>query len=454
MSVLDRLTPLLQQSLDRHGLPGASLAVFADNRLYEVAAGVVNTLTGAPSTPDSLFMYGSATKTVTATMALRLIDEGRLSLDDLVSARVPEFQPVDKALADIRIRDLLTHSSGLVGSIFVDTGCNADAIAKQIPLINAQPRYHAPGALLAYCNSGYVLLGRAIELATELSWEQAVQAVAAPLNATIVTRPEQALRFNTAIGHVIDPTTRRWVPIPAPFAMAGHAPAGSTMAGRARDLVLLARGYLDGSLLRADTVNGAWRVHAPALAPGELLGWGLGWSVYDLDGRRIIGHDGSTAGTKAYLRVAPEQRVIVALLVNAQAGLPVYEDVVGEIFRELIGAWEKTADAMPTAPLSDIKDCVGAYSEGGVRMEISIDDGQAKVTLRPNASNPIHRTALMTYPVHPCGPNAFYTTGAAAVLYPPAGDLGVKLARVSRLVSTEDGEFLCSGPIICRRLTD
>ncbi len=456
MGVLDQLQSVLNQSLERTGLPGAAVAVSADGVLYEAASGVVNTRTAVPCTPDSLFMFGSVTKTVTSTMVLRLIQQGALSLDRLARECIPEFKIADQRYADgVDVRQLLTHTSGLVGSVFTDTGRNPDALSKQIDLIVAAPPYHAPGRYLSYCNSGYMMLGRAIEVATGKTWDGAVQAMAAEALGvdSIVTRPEQALRFSAAVGHVIDPKSGQWVPIPEPFAIPGHGPAGSTMAGRARDLARLAARYLDANVLSASTVEQAWSMQAPALAPGGLQGWGLGWMIFDWNGRKVVGHDGSTAGTKSFLRVVPDKNLAVAVLINSQAGLPVYEDVVGAIFRELVGVWEHTVEDMPKAPVSAVADCVGTFADSHLRIEVSIDGDGVKGAIMPNATNPIHRPVLMSYPGIPCGPNAFYSTGQAVIFYPPAKHLDTRLVRVSKLVRTEHGEtFLCSGASIYRAL--
>jgi CubicO group peptidase (beta-lactamase class C family) len=271
MSILDTLTERLTASLAKHNLPGAAIAVQWKGRLYEAAAGVTHTSTGVPVTPDAVFPFGSITKTLNATLALRLVDQGKLDLDAPARTYVPEFDPVDKRLADITVRQLLTHTSGLVGTLFNDTGRNEDALARQIELINAHPMAHPPGALLSYCNSGMLLLGRCIETASGQPWDIALRTLLAePLGLdALVARPEFALRHRFAAGHVRMPGSPDWVVDPHPFLLHGHSPAGSTPAGRARDLVAMANAYLHGDLLKPDTVDAAWSVQFPASYPGR-----------------------------------------------------------------------------------------------------------------------------------------------------------------------------------------
>jgi CubicO group peptidase (beta-lactamase class C family) len=462
MTILDNLESLLTESVQRHRVPGATVSILWDDKIYEAAAGVINAATGVSCTIDAVFPFGSVTKTITATAALRLAELGKLDLDAKVAEVVPEFQPANEQLRDVRIRHLLTHTSGLIGTIFADTGRNPDALARQIPNINAAPAFHRPGELLSYCNSGMLLLGRAIEHVTRKSWDDAVQElVATPLGiTTIVTRPEAALRMRTAIGHMFDPEAQRWLVEPHPFMLPGHAPAGSTMAGRARDLIVLARAYLDAfrrrsasSFLESTTAVTAWNVQAPSPAPFTVLGWGLGWTIYDWHGSRVVGHDGATAGTKAYLRVAPDRGLAAALLVNAPTGLLVYEDVMGELFRGLAGIWEPVATEMPSRPNDTLPQYAGIFEDCHLSLEILFEHGREWLTATPNTTYPLMRRPAMRFPIQAISHDAFFLTGSGAVFYPPVGDVRCNLVRPFGLIRprSDSSEFLYSNASAYRR---
>ena len=80
---------------DKHGVPGASLAILADGDVADAAYGVLNVRTGVEATPDSVFQIGSITKVWTATLVMQLVDEGRIDLDEPVVTYLPEFQVAD-----------------------------------------------------------------------------------------------------------------------------------------------------------------------------------------------------------------------------------------------------------------------------------------------------------------------------------------------------------------------
>ena len=451
------LQALLSASIARHGVPGAAVAIYHDGRLVEAAAGVANLNTGVPCQTDTIWPFGSVTKVVTATAALALVQAGRLELDAPAVVYAPDFTPRDERLRRVTVRQLLTHTSGLISTIFQDTGRNPDALARQIELINPHPATAEPGALLNYCNSGVLLLGRILEHVTGKTWDEAVRdSVLGLLGADhVVTTPEAALRLRHATGHVMAPGAVDWSVDPRPFVLPGHGPAGSTMHGRPRDLVDVARAYMDGApVLDAQTANDAWRVHAPSPGSDGRRGWGLGWTIFDWQGRRIVGHNGATPGAKAFLRASPEDRFAIALLTNAPIGALVYEDVVGAVCRERIGVFEATRDDLP--PTESLPyDCVGVYEDTAARLEVRIEADQARLRIWVDRSNLLHREPAFDYAITPATRDSFYLSGAAATFYPPGGERTSRLLAPYRLLQMggpSAGDYLITGSTAHRRV--
>ncbi len=137
------------------GVPGATLGVLAGNREFAVAHGVANAATGVTTTVDTLFQIGSITKVWTTTMIMQLVEEGQLSLDAAVAgllAGVRIGRP--DAAADIELRHLLTHTSGLDGDVFTDTGRGDDCVETYVDGLADVPRAHPVDAAYSYCNAG------------------------------------------------------------------------------------------------------------------------------------------------------------------------------------------------------------------------------------------------------------------------------------------------------------
>ena len=121
----------------RHRVPGAQLGILlADGSVMQVSTGVLSVRTAAPVTDDAIFQLGSISKIYTATMIMQLCDEGLLTVDTRVLDVLPDFELADAAVtAQLTIRHLLTHTSGIDGDVFTDTGRGDDCLAKYAALL-------------------------------------------------------------------------------------------------------------------------------------------------------------------------------------------------------------------------------------------------------------------------------------------------------------------------------
>src|SRR3954466_11988182 len=190
----DRL-PLLA---DKHGVPGASLAIKQGDEVAEAAYGVLNKRTGVEATTDSLFQIGSITKVWTATLVMQLVDEGLLDLDVPVVTYLPDFRVADPDVTrTVTTRHLLGHTSGIDGDLFLDTGRGDDCIEKYVAACADLGQNHPLGATMSYCNSGYTVLGRLIEVLRGQSWDAVLkERLFGPLGLTTAgTLPEEALLY-------------------------------------------------------------------------------------------------------------------------------------------------------------------------------------------------------------------------------------------------------------------
>src|SRR5579864_8289355 len=173
-------------------VPGAVLGIWADGQETVAACGVLNRATGVRVSTDSVFQVGSITKLWTATMIMQLIDEGLLSLDTTVAEALPGVRLGAADLGDhVTVAHLLTHTSGIDGDVFTDTGRGDDCVERYVGLLAETPSVFTPGAAYSYCNSGFVVLGRIIEILDGQSWDESLRArLVGPLGITrTVTLP-------------------------------------------------------------------------------------------------------------------------------------------------------------------------------------------------------------------------------------------------------------------------
>ena len=172
----NELEQLLTDSADRHGIVGASLAVARGDELVENAHGVINANTGVDVTTDTVFQIGSITKLFTATLMMQLVDDGLVDLDTPLSRALPELDLADStATTTTTIAHLLTHTSGIEGDHFMDTGPGDDCVERFVVSCSALPQLYAPGAHFSYCNTGFVLAGRIIERLRGAPWHTVLE---------------------------------------------------------------------------------------------------------------------------------------------------------------------------------------------------------------------------------------------------------------------------------------
>ena len=344
-----------------------------------MATGVLNLATGAPVRTDSVFHIGSITKLFVATAVMRLVEDGRLDLDAPVRDVLPELVLGDPVTASrVSLRHLLTHTSGIDGDVFIDTGRGDDCVERYVAALAEVAQNTPLGATWSYCNAGFSLVGRVLERVTGKVWDEAVQElVCKPLGlADTVTLPEDVLLRSAAVGHMLD-DAGRLVPVRQWNLTRSIGPAG-LISSTAADLLAFARTHLDGELLTAESLAQMQAPQARVDAKFWISDtWGLGWARPVWDGHQLVGHDGSTIGQQAHLMLLPSAGLAVALLTNRRTP-HLYEDLVGEVFSELAGVHMPAQPSPPSPPLALLPtEHQGRYERAGQRIEILVRDGSA-----------------------------------------------------------------------------
>ncbi|RDI19736.1 CubicO group peptidase (beta-lactamase class C family) [Lentzea flaviverrucosa] len=364
MNAAEWITRRLPELLDEHGVVGAQLAVLADGEITDVAAGVLNTGTRAPVTTESLFQIASITKVWTATLVQELVNEGKLDLDGPVSGVLPGFRPV------ITPRQLLTHTSGLDGDLFHDTGSGDDAVEKFVARLANASQIAPPGEVWSYCNSGFTVLGRIVEVLRGNPFNTVLkERLAAPLGLAVATTYEERTASH-AVGH----EDGRPVPDPGPES---DWPAGSALAMSARTLLAFARMHL------ATPAFAVMREPAVSLPDfGNHASWGLGWELPGYSGGLVIGHHGANRGLASFLRMAPERGIAVALLTNGGEAREVFDDVIENVFSELAAVRRPEPPTPPGAPGPVDERFLGTYRCAGHEVVVTqADHGGVRVVL-------------------------------------------------------------------------
>jgi CubicO group peptidase (beta-lactamase class C family) len=350
------LAHLLADEIARHPVPGVAVGLLADGHVTTACAGVTDTRTGRPAAVTDRFAIGSLTKSLTATVLLRLTGEGRFALDDPLPAHVPEL--VDAAWAgSTTVRDLLANRSRLPlraeWEFSALAGDDDEILARFASALAGAP---ASPVGWSYSNAGWSLLGRLIECLTGETWEAAMREhLFTPLGMAQTTFAGAELGEVRAVGHeVVGDTFRPLLPwTPRVF-----GPSGTTVLSSIGDIMRFAQFHLDEPAMEQMR-----ELHADVAIHGWLDGWCLGWARFDWAGGPAWGWDGVISGQRAILRLLPERRAALAILTNGSAGRNLCRSLLAGILDEHFGLAVPPLRLQPSPGAQlDLDRYVGTYA--------------------------------------------------------------------------------------------
>ena len=270
-------------------IPGAAIAVTVGDNI------VWHDTFGAGITAETCFRLGSVTKVLTAAALMRLVDEGKLSLDDPVSKYLPQVPN-----GTMTLRQLAGHLGGIrhygrddfISTKHYDSATDALTIFVNDPLVGA------PGEKYFYSSYGYNLLGAVIEKVTGKRFPEAMRELV-PLRETSygVAANNSGFYGKNAKGDI--------EPAPA-VDLSDRLPSGGGLS-TVRDLArfLIKAKYYPEMLT------------SQAAADGKPTGTGIAWRIAtDEKGRTFLHHGGQAMGGRAFVLVYPRERVGVAFVSN------------------------------------------------------------------------------------------------------------------------------------------
>ena len=346
--------------VERRRMPGAVFGIVVDGELVWVkTAGVQDTATKAPVTPDTVFRIASMTKSFTAMAILKLRDEGKLSLDDPAERYVPALASLPYPTKDspaITIRHLLTHSEGFPE----DNPWGDRQLAQPDETMRAWmragiPFSTAPGTAFEYSNYGFAILGQIVERAARQPYHVYVrEQILKPLGMTASTfEAKEVPRDRLAPGYRW--RDEKW----ESEELLAHGSFGA-MGGlwtSARDLARYVAFLMSAFPPRDEAEAGpvrrssaremqqAWRgqgaiayrtaVDAPLQLSSSSYGYGLGVSQNCRFGH-VVGHGGGLPGYGSLMQWLPEHGVGLISMGNVTyAGW-------GGLFNDALTALHKT----------------------------------------------------------------------------------------------------------------
>lgn len=388
MPVTGRAVPQLaayetavQSVMQKWAIPGASVAITDQGRLvFARGFGFADRENGIPVQPYSSFRLASISKTIAGMTILKLVEEGRFSLDAKMVDLLPHITPVPGATMDprvrqITVRQLLQHTGGWAKEIPNDSVLQFTLAARALNVERAtitpeqlcryavsQPLDFDPGTRYYYSQAGYLLLGRIIERVTGRKYEDAVrEKILVPAGATSIRlgksmfaqKEPDEVRYYDYPGAPLVTTTPIVPGAVAPYTRpyggfwVEQADAYGGMIGNAVDLmkyINALEGRRGPALLNSASL--ASIIQRPSVTPaGEFAG--LAWRITPVTGGNHWWHSGSASGSRNLLTRRLNNRNWVVLM-NMR---PQDEDtILTDLFRAFADA-ESKVTSWPTHDL-------------------------------------------------------------------------------------------------------
>jgi len=273
--------------------------------LFEKGYGYKNKETRSLNDSNTIFQIGSITKQFTSAIILQLEEQKKLSLQDSLAKYIPDYPNGNK----ITIEQLLTHTAGVYNytndAVFMkNESMHPISRDSLIARFKYKPLDFTPGEKFNYSNSGYELLGYIIEKVTGESYFQAVrQRIFQPLHMdhsgfdfTDLHSPDKAL------GYAPQSTT------PLPIVDSSVSFAAGAIYTTVGDLYKWDRALLSGKILSQASQQKAYTPH--------LNGYGYGWMLHIVDGKKVVEHGGGITGFVSYIKRIPEDETCIIILDN------------------------------------------------------------------------------------------------------------------------------------------
>ena len=398
-SVWDHLEQWIPAFMAEKKIPGLAIAV-ADGSgvIWAQGFGFADKGKRIPFTAGTRSMVASVSKLFTCAAVMKLVEEGRVGLDEPLATYLPGFSIKTRgwSTGDITIRRMLTQHSGLPsdwlkGFITGDArpADYPDTFLKLPALLADEYAATPPDTVFSYSNIAYSLLGEVVARVGGMSFaEQVRQVILDPLgmkDSSFLMTDEE--RQAMARGHVGGKA------VAVPYMR--DIPAGalvSTAADMGKFVAALIASAGGGShFLRQDTVSEMWRKQNDGVPLDFDFGVGLTWWQVPLPGlpdRPVVGHGGDIDPFHAFLAIEPRQKVGVFIMVNGVNGTGSFSlgALAAEALRGVIevrsgteAAAAKPTPAVVPLPAGLTARVAGYYATPNGLAQVRVENGRLRI---------------------------------------------------------------------------
>lgn len=367
----DAVDAVVEKHLRRPGAVGLSVGVSWRGATFGQGYGLADAEFDVPANDATMFRIGSITKQFTAALVMRLVEQGKVALEDASVQFVPEFATGERT---VTVHQLLNHTSGIpsytdIGEPWTRVWALELTHQQLLDLVRERPFDFAPGQDWRYNNTGYYLLGMLLENVNHKSYPDQIAELAAELGLQRTRYDDsRELIKNRAQGYDYE---NGKLSNDLVLGMSQPGAAGGLISTGA-DLVRWGRLLATGKVVRDRSY--ARMCSSEPLPGGRDPHYGFGLVPQEFCGRPRIGHGGGIFGFNSELFWLPGEDFYVAVVSNgaSRAGR-----IADEIARAVLGI-EDAAPANLAVPPELRAALAGAYDFADIGMGLKVfeQDGQ------------------------------------------------------------------------------
>ena len=371
--LVEEVDALVSKTLQEPGGVGLSIAIARGGKIILARGyGLAEVEHDVSANAETTFRIGSLTKQFTAAALMRLIEQDKISLDDELSAYLPDFPTQSHT---VTIRHLLTHTSGIKSYTGVDefwqTGATRELSPEELLAYVKDKKFDfEPGSKFLYNNTAYYMLGPIIESVSGMSYCEFLQSeFFGPLGLDRTRCDSNTeLIANRAQGYRL---VEEQLANDGLMGMANPGAAGMLLSS-AQDLVKWSMALMNHKVVSADSLT---LMTTPTVLPdGESTGYGFGLMMGDLDGHCRISHGGGIFGFNSSLAYFPDDDLYVAVISNSESASS--SRLGNDIVRAALGIKDEVADLLVSPEI--MRQFSGTYILEQFQLEAQIfeKDGQ------------------------------------------------------------------------------
>ena len=391
--VARRLSAFIEHERAAKAIPAISVSLVDGQRIvWARGFGWADSVVGARATASTVYRVGSVSKLFTDIGIMQLVEQRALDLDAPVRRYLPELNPKNSFGVDFTLRHLTSHRAGLtreppVGHYFDDT---TTSLAATVASLNGTSLIFKPGTRAKYSNAGIAVLGLVLERTRRESFYPYLKrTVLEPMglaNSAFEPLPPLRAKLAKAGMWTIDGRT-----FDAPTFQLGMGPAGSmysTVLDLGRFLeILFARGVTPEGrrVVAAATLDTMWTPQFAA--PGARTGFGIGFNVGQLDGRRVVGHGGAIYGFATTLLALPDDSLGVVVTATLDGVNAVTDHIARAAVDMMLAARAgRTIAAVDTTLPVERAFATGVrgrYSGANARLGVDLEEFDGRLLMTP-----------------------------------------------------------------------